>query len=59
MSIWTELHVFVYFPDDDIVEVEMCWRHVNDKWLFIFDCEMCLIKYCIIIYCKEYELHEV
>jgi len=27
---------FMYLPDDDRVEVETRWRHINDKWSFTF-----------------------
>ena len=35
-------------PDDDLVEVETRRRNINNKWLFIIDCAIYRIKYCII-----------
>jgi len=38
--------VLMWRVNDDRVEVETC-RTVSDQWLFIIDCAVCWIKYCI------------
>jgi uncharacterized membrane protein len=37
-----------YLAGDDVLEVEKCVRNVSDKWLFIINCAICWIAYCII-----------
>jgi len=37
----------VILPNEDVVEVETFRRTINDKLLFIIDCEVCLIRYCM------------
>ena len=37
--------LFVYLPDDDLVEVETCRRNISDKRLFIIDCAVHCIKH--------------
>jgi len=34
-------------PGDDLVEVETCGADVSDGWLFIIDCTICRVKYCM------------
>jgi hypothetical protein len=43
------LYSFVHSPPDDgLVEAEMYRRDIiNNKFLFIFGCENCWVKYCI------------
>jgi hypothetical protein len=35
-------------PDDDLVEFKKCMRNVSDKRLFIIDCAVCWLEYCVI-----------
>jgi len=37
----------MYLPNDDVVEVGIFRRTIGDKLLFIIDCAVCFIKYCI------------
>jgi hypothetical protein len=48
------LGLCIYLPDDDLVEVETCRRDISDKLLFIIDCAVCWIKYCIILKSIEF-----
>jgi hypothetical protein len=36
--------LFIYLPDDDLVEVETCRRVISDKLLFITDCAVFLLN---------------
>jgi len=43
------VHLLIYVPDDDLVQVETCRRDVSGKLLlllFIIDCVICWIEYC-------------
>ena len=40
--------LYIYLPDDGLVEVEICRRDIRDKFLCITDCAICWAKYCII-----------
>ena len=40
--------LFIYLPDDDLVQVETCRGNMYDKLLFITDCAVCWIKYCTV-----------
>jgi len=41
------VYLFMYSPDNDLVQVETC-RRGSDKRLFIIDCVVCWIEYHII-----------
>ena len=35
-------------PDDDLVKFETCVRNISDRRLFIIDCAVCWLEYCVI-----------
>jgi len=45
---WTQFAVlvclYIYRPDDDLVDVETCRRNISDKFLFVTDYAACWIK---------------
>ena len=40
--------LYIYLPDDNLVKDKTCRKDINDRWLFITDCAICWVKYCII-----------
>ena len=42
---WTQfallLYLYIYRPDDDLVDVETCRRNISDKFLFVTDYAAC------------------
>ena len=43
----------IHFPDDNFVEVETYRRDISDKWLFVTDCAVCLVKRCVVSLLSE------
>jgi len=37
----------IYLPDNELVEVDTCQRDISDKWLFIINCAIYWIAYCM------------